>query len=41
MTLAIIVGLGIAGYYAGAKVRRQIVAGEGDTPAPAAPLPGV
>ena len=41
VTLAIIVGLGIAGYLAGNKVRRQVVAIEGDAPGPAAPLPGV
>jgi amino acid transporter len=41
VTLAIIVGLAVAGYLAGAKVRRQVVAGEGGAPGPSAPLPGV
>jgi amino acid transporter len=41
VTLAIIVGLAVAGYLAGAKVRRQVVAGEGGAPGSSAPLPGV
>jgi hypothetical protein len=39
VTLAIIVGLGLAGYAAGAKVRRASAFIEGETPGPAAPVP--
>jgi glutamate:GABA antiporter len=40
VTLAIIVGLAVAGYFAGAKVRRQVAVIDGGTPGPAAPAPG-
>ncbi|HEY8647703.1 MAG TPA: APC family permease [Gaiellaceae bacterium] len=38
-TLAVIVAFGIAGYIAGASVRREVVQIEGDTPEPTAPVP--
>jgi amino acid transporter len=38
-TLAVILAFGIAGYIAGAGVRRQVVQIEGDVPEPAAPVP--
>jgi amino acid transporter len=40
-TLAIIVVVGLIGYAVGAPVRRDIVAGEGDSPAPTELPPGV
>ena len=39
VTLAIIVGLGLAGYAAGAKVRRDSATIDGATPGPSAPVP--
>src|SRR4051794_21455736 len=41
VTLAIIVGLGLIGYWAGAGVRREIAVVEGDGPTPTPPVPTV
>jgi Amino acid transporters len=41
VTLGVILAFGLIGYAAGAGVRREVVAGEGDSPGPTAPLPSV
>jgi hypothetical protein len=41
VTLAVILGVALLGYVLGADVRNDVIADEGDSPQPTAPVPSV